>query len=100
MGDRRLWIILAAALLVRLGLFASVWAEPARAITSDSGGYYLLSQGLLRGEFAQEPNGEPEIFRTPGYPAFLLVGNLGLAWHGDEEVLFVRAAILDRKSVV
>jgi 4-amino-4-deoxy-L-arabinose transferase-like glycosyltransferase len=93
MSDGRLWIILAAALLLRLGLYASVWAEPDRALTSDSKGYYALSEGLLRGEFTQEPDGQPEIFRTPGYPAFLLVGDLGQAWQGDRAELAVRTAV-------
>ena len=40
--------------------------------TGDSGGYVSLAETMLSSHrFALEPTDPPEVFRTPGYPAFL-----------------------------
>ena len=69
------WIlaILALALAVRLALLGATTRET--AFTPDSEGYWRLAGNLLqRGQFALDDR--PEIFRTPGYPAFLMIGHL------------------------
>jgi hypothetical protein len=66
-------VILVVAAVLRLGMFAAVWRAPARAMTPDSAGYLQLAANLAdEGAFAQDDR--PEIFRTPGYPLFLLPG--------------------------
>ena len=72
MRNRAIWIILGAALLPRIWLLAAGWNHPGRFLTPDSHGYDSLARALLeRGQFSRSPERGPEIFRTPGYPAFL-----------------------------
>lgn len=72
MRHRPLWIILAVGLLLRAALLAGCWRRPERFFAPDSYGYDELAVSmLLWGEFSRTGDGEAEIFRTPGYPAFL-----------------------------
>jgi len=71
---RLLWAVLAASLLLRLGLAASTHLDaPIRFLSGDSGSYWEPARALLiRGEFTQSPtSSRPELVRTPGYPVFL-----------------------------
>ena len=89
MPSRWLWVILAGALAARAVLWAAALPRPERYRTPDSRGYTLLArrlaagQGFTRASESGEPTaGCPEIFRTPGYPVFLLLATAGgrLGW--------------------
>ncbi len=99
MWNRRLWIILLVALVVRLGLLANGWAHPDRLLTPDSRDYLELGSNLSRDGnllFSRRlarfprfidstiilPSHPYELFRTPGYPAFLRA--IGVAPTGPE----------------
>ena len=69
---RTLPLILVVAAALRLGLLAAAWDDPQRFMTSDSQGYVELSDSLAS-DFSFQRGGNPEIFRTPGYPLFLLI---------------------------
>jgi len=71
MNRRHLAIILLLAALLRLGLFAAAWKRPHRVFTPDSTEYVELARSLA-GENAFRRAGQNEIFRTPGYPLFLI----------------------------
>jgi hypothetical protein len=94
MKDIRLWGILLLALAVRTAMLFSVFAEVKRARTADSADYLALawtmsdggrySQRFPQPDFERQRRAdandgsvryggsrEPEIFRTPGYPALL-----------------------------
>ncbi len=71
MRTRSLKIILIVAAAIRLTLLASVWNAPDRLLTPDSHGYLELSDNLAR-EASFHRDARPEIFRTPGYPLFLV----------------------------
>ena len=74
MVSRRVWTILAGALLIRLVLLAGAWQDSARSFTPDSVGYWQLAGAMAEdGTFALDG---AEIFRTPGYPAFLIPSRL------------------------
>ena len=76
MKNRWFWLVVAVALALRLLLLGAATQET--AFTPDSEGYWRLSANMLeRGEFALD--GRAEIFRTPGYPTFLLIGHLAAA---------------------
>jgi len=77
---RRLKIILVVAAVLRLGLLAWAWQSPQRLQTPDSAGYIALAHTLSSdGAFRQDDL--PEIFRTPGYPFFLVLGTVfGGSW--------------------
>ena len=81
MRDWRLWGILVVALAARAALLRSAFAvnnsylarphpeQPvAGSFTADSGAYWVLAWALREGHFAY---GVPEVFRTPGYSAFI-----------------------------
>ncbi len=91
---RYLILVLAVALLTRLGLLVAVWGSDVAALGIDPWSYMEPSKNLLTmGEFwrsdfvpkqvaaHQRPNyqatGQPETFRTPGYPVFLILCGLG-----------------------
>jgi len=76
MKDLRLWGILAIGLALRGMLFSAAIRDERRAFTPDSWDYWNLAGDLLfAGEYRSgEVNIQPEVFRTPGYPAFLTVG--------------------------
>ncbi|HUU21789.1 MAG TPA: glycosyltransferase family 39 protein [Phycisphaerae bacterium] len=68
-----LWAILAAGLVARMWLYAAASSDT--VLTPDSETYWRLGRSLIeRGEFARDDR--PEIFRTPGYPAFLAIAQL------------------------
>ncbi|MBN1119703.1 MAG: glycosyltransferase family 39 protein [Anaerolineae bacterium] len=71
-----LWIVLILALVLRLPVVLAIAHEPERAVTgSDAEQYLALANNLIdEGVFSREsdPPYTPEVFRTPGYPAFLL----------------------------
>jgi len=73
---RGLWAVLILALALRVPVAAAIALEPERAITgSDAEQYLALANNLAdEGVFSREsaPPYTPEVFRTPGYPAFLL----------------------------
>lgn len=85
--DRWLPRILIAALLLRLALAgAMLWVggEPEVFHRPDTGSYVQPAQELLEsGRYTSE--GRPELFRTPGYPLFLLAG----VWLGEVELVTV-----------
>ena len=67
------WSIIAVGLALRLLLLAT--ASQGSAFTPDSESYWRLAGNMTdRGEFSQ--HGRAEIFRTPGYPAFLTIGHI------------------------
>ncbi|MCK4602052.1 MAG: hypothetical protein KAU28_06275, partial [Phycisphaerae bacterium] len=69
-NGRRLWLVVAAALLVRGALLACAAGNGGGVLTPDSHSYLQLAGALAeRGQFG--PRDQPEIFRTPGYPLFL-----------------------------
>lgn len=75
MRRRQLHILLLAAAVIRFALLAVAWSHPERMLTPDSTDYLRLTGSLHAGE-GFEREGRPEIFRTPGYPVFLLVAAL------------------------
>ncbi len=75
-----LQVILIAAVVVRFALLASAWNAPHRLLTPDSVGYAELSESLTE-DATFSRGGEAEVFRTPGYPVFLLLGRaFGKSW--------------------
>lgn len=80
MKTHALKLILIGALLSRAALLSAVWNSPERVFTPDSLGYRDLSDNLAAsGSF--ERDGRAEIFRTPGYPLFLVPGvTFGASW--------------------
>jgi len=73
MHSRGIKIVLLLALVVRLSLLAAAWNNEGGVFTPDSKGYVQLARTLVDGRFVDDA-GRPEIFRTPGYPLFMLVG--------------------------
>ena len=98
MRDRWLWIILIVAAALRLALLAGAWGQRERLFTPDSHDYDQLARAMIeRGEFTR--TGQPEIFRTPGYPAFVagiywLSGNSAFAVAGAGIVLDTALCLL------
>ncbi len=78
MNNRRVWMIVLAALLVRGVLLASAAGNSQGVFTPDSHSYWQLAESVAEGNFAR--GGEPEIFRTPGYPAFVAAGRAVDGW--------------------
>jgi len=69
---KNLWlgIILLVACGLRGGLLVTALVNDGAIETPDSQAYRGLAESIVsRGEFRRE--GQPEIFRTPGYPLFL-----------------------------
>ncbi len=85
MDNRWIWLILTVALAGRGALLVRAQHHPQGVATPDSAGYVELARNLAAyGQFAKAPDattgygvvqadppGPAEIFRTPGYPAFL-----------------------------
>ncbi len=91
MNRRALIIILVAAALIRLALLASAWNAPHRLTTPDSHDYIQLANSLVTsGNFGTYS--DAEIFRTPGYPLFLVPSRLQLDG-GWRLAAFVQIAI-------
>ncbi|MFB3892876.1 MAG: hypothetical protein ACE15C_12715 [Phycisphaerae bacterium] len=93
MRSKWLWSIVALGLAARLALLACAWDRPEGVFTPDSRDYWQLARSLdERGCFAMDPDGRwPEIFRTPGYPAYLAFWQ---AWHWGVAATAWRAALL------
>jgi 4-amino-4-deoxy-L-arabinose transferase-like glycosyltransferase len=75
---QRIPLVVAVAVVVRLLLAASAWTvtqDPARFLTADSGQYLRLAGSLAFDHRFERANG-PELYRPPGYPAFLAPGVL------------------------
>jgi 4-amino-4-deoxy-L-arabinose transferase-like glycosyltransferase len=73
------WRIPVAASLLARGFWIAVarWRRgPEAFVVPDSASYWLLSHNLVRGAGFTDWFGNPELFRTPGYPAALLPGVL------------------------
>lgn len=93
MSDCRLRIILLAGFALRLVLILT--AGPGTVCTPDSSDYIVLGGEMAtEGQFVRNTRlwgRQPEIFRTPGYPAYLSLGHLaagtpaGWAEWADEE---------------
>ena len=95
MKNRVLWIILAVALVLRGGLFVAAAGNREGVFTPDSHGYWQLATSMAeQGRFARD--GEAEIFRTPGYPAFLA----GLRPVGGWRAVLAVQVLLDVALVV
>ena len=76
MRTRALKIILIVAALGRLGVLAGAWNAPQRLLAPDSEDYAELAVSLAAdGEFSRD--GQPEVFRTPGYPLVLALAMAG-----------------------
>jgi len=91
MSDRWLTRALILAALVRLGLVAIAWNRPGQLLTPDSADYTTLAASLTEeGRFARD--GQVEIFRTPGYPFFLLIAHT-FGEHGWRVVVLVQALL-------
>ncbi|MBN1943959.1 MAG: glycosyltransferase family 39 protein [Phycisphaerae bacterium] len=77
MPRSRIVYVLILAAVVRLAIFAGPWrsGNTERMFTPDSMEYLRLSHSILE-EFHFEQHGRAEIFRTPGYPLFMLSGIL------------------------
>lgn len=72
---RTFWIVTLTALLFRALLLVATGPEARYAMTSDSYSYTDPAVTLkLTGHFAKEVSGTiiPELYRTPGYPLFLI----------------------------
>lgn len=71
----RLWVILVVSLALKLGVWAMVLrTEPSRFLAQDSPGYHNSARALLQTRtFAVSPETPSvhQVYRTPGYPAFL-----------------------------
>lgn len=91
-GSRWLVVILIVAAVLRVGLLAAAWNNPAGVKTDDTRDYVTLSDNLAHnGSF--DRGGQAEIFRTPGYPFFLLVGSLGDGQNWWHTVLIIQIAL-------
>jgi hypothetical protein len=75
MSGRPIILILLLAAALRVALLAAAWNNLAGVTTPDTADYTSLCGSLLDGKF--ERSNQPEIFRTPGYPLFLIVGAAG-----------------------
>jgi len=63
-----------------VGLLAAAWQAPGRLLEPDSMDYLRLSDSLA-GSAQFNQHDRPEVFRTPGYPAFLLLSiPFGPSW--------------------
>jgi hypothetical protein len=101
-GVRRIVALLVFAFIVRmLVVLTAIWIDQGytKFISVDSGRYLLLAKSLMAGEFSL--NGVPwrytarldipEIFRSPGYPLFLLACTY--AGHLELITVFVQIAL-------
>lgn len=95
-------IILIASLVPRL--FLTLSADPQDLIHGDSGSYFTNARSLLeRGEVLDRKQ-MPEVFRTPGYPVFLLAMMVAIGKSLDDSedrrVLMVLQTFITSWSVV
>jgi len=79
-NKRWLLLILVFAVAIRVLLLSVAWRQDHAALAPDSHGYLAPAQSLAN-EHEFRYLGKPEIFRTPGYPLFLVLcgstGSLG-----------------------
>ena len=68
---RYLLLILALALAGRVALLTKAWQSDAIALGSPDSASYLSTAKSLSADGTFRTDGRPELFRTPGYPAFL-----------------------------
>lgn len=94
---RWLWILLAAALLARLGIVLAVLPEPERAAAAtDAEQYLTLGHNMaIRHVFSRqtEPPYPPDQLRTPGYPALIALLTVVAGPRPIRALLFVQALI-------
>jgi hypothetical protein len=104
MSGRTIILILLLATALRVSLLAAAWDRPTHPFapgaydqapegvqTPDSVGYLYLADDVRHGFFGGR---EPEIFRTPGYPIFLMLGSvLGGPNHWWHVILIVQLVI-------
>ena len=99
---RGILALLLLAFVIRLAVVVTaIWLnEDYSAFSSvDTGRYVFLAKSLMRGEFSlngvpwrpEQRWDIPEIFRTPGYPVFLLVGLF--AGHLELITIFLQVAL-------
>jgi len=70
--NRRHLVLVALFMVVRLGLSILVYRNPGPAFFPDSPGYERLGIGLLQGTaYGWIADDKTELFRPPGYPAFI-----------------------------
>ena len=73
--DPYFWTIVGLSFFLRAALLLGIGPAPQYAFTPDSASYILPAQQLrLTGSFATVQDGKevPELYRTPGYPVFLI----------------------------
>jgi hypothetical protein len=74
--EKKVILVVVIALIIRVALPLLAMAlthDYMRFHQPDTAGYLALAEGMITdGSFAQ--NGHPELLRTPGYPAFLVLG--------------------------
>src|ERR1700676_4633761 len=100
----RLLVLLLIVFLSRLVFAFIVWKinGPSGLIGPDTASYVAPARSLLHGAFVSDGSfgiqGTPEIFRTPGYPLFLVpavaLGHLGLIALAENLLLAVASAWL------
>lgn len=86
---RRLAMILLLAFSCRAALLLAVWHHDEWALRNDSPTYLALAVSMVHeGTFWYD--GQPELMRTPGYPAFLVLGGVRSPLHfGGAQILEV-----------
>lgn len=91
-----IWIILAAALAVKIAFAAFVFNHnPGGIMAADSSSYWQPAQSILQhGTFSVSPDhaGMPETTRTPGYPFFIFLV-LTVLYNSAWSVIFVQLVI-------
>jgi len=94
MKDLRLWGILLIGLALRALLFSAAIRDEDRAFTADSRDYWDLSREVFDGRYVSDRwvLRQPEIFRTPGYPAFLTLGR-HIPWRPGRAISSWRASL-------
>jgi 4-amino-4-deoxy-L-arabinose transferase-like glycosyltransferase len=92
--ERCLFLVLAVALAVRVSLLVATWRTPVSALAPDSASYLVTAASLAtQGSF--KTSGLPEVFRTPGYPAFLVAcGSAGPSGYAIAQVVQVLLDVL------
>jgi 4-amino-4-deoxy-L-arabinose transferase-like glycosyltransferase len=84
-GSRLFWLLAAIGALATCACVIAVASHPERSLTPDSAEYLSLARNLReQGRFTQHADAStPELYRTPGYPAFVA---LFKAWRGPNEI--------------
>ncbi len=106
-GDVSAWFrcnLVAASLIIFFAstaprLFLTWRTDPADVVVSDAVTYFRPAQSLIRQQAFLGKNGEPEVTRTPGYPAFL-ASIMILVGEDLHRVLMVQGFILSTQVVL